>query len=87
MGRSHSNVPIRGTHREWYGFEACPKVIPKIHDINLKSVAFLHFFKHRNIAKAPFCMKTRLDFESAIEFIAPSENFIYNIEIKEKTRF
>ena len=37
------NVPIRGTNREWYGFEACPKVIPKIHEINLKSVAFLHF--------------------------------------------
>ena len=33
----------RKTNREWYGFEACPKVIPKIHDINLKSVAFLYF--------------------------------------------
>ena len=32
-------------------------------------------------------MKARLDFESAIEFIAPSENFIYNIEIKEKYIF
>ena len=43
MGQSHSNVPIRRTNREWYGFEAYPKVIPKIHDINLKSVAFLYF--------------------------------------------
>ena len=43
MGQSHANVPIRGTNREWYGFEAYPKVIPKIHDINRKSVPFLYF--------------------------------------------
>ena len=32
-------------------------------------------------------MKTRLDFESAIEFIVPSENFIYDIELKERHVF
>ena len=80
MGQNHSNVPMRGTSRDWYGFEACPKVIPKIHDINLKSVAFLYF-----IAKARFCMKTRPNFKSAIEFIVRSENSIYDIKIKEES--
>ena len=32
-------------------------------------------------------MKKRLDFESAIEFIVPSENFIYDIELKERHVF
>ena len=39
----HGPEPVRGTNREWYGFEVFPKVITKIHDINLKSVALLYF--------------------------------------------
>ena len=44
--------------------------------------SFFGFLKHWNIAKAPFWMKTRLNFKSAIEFIVSSENFIYDIKIK-----
>ena len=54
---------------------------------DLKSVAFLYFLKHWNIAKAPFCTKTRLNFKSALEFIVSSENFIYDIEIEERSVF
>ena len=32
-------------------------------------------------------METRLNFKSAIEFIVPSENFIYDIKIKERGVF
>ena len=67
MGQSHSNVPIGGTNWEWCGFEVG---------------SFFVFLKHWNIAKAPFCMKTRLNFKSAIEFIASSENFINDIKIE-----
>ena len=43
--------------------------------------------KHWNIAKAPFCMKTRLNFKSAIECIVRSGNFIYEIKIQERSVF
>ena len=32
-------------------------------------------------------MKSRLDFKSAIEFIVPSKNFIYDIKVNERHVF
>ena len=50
--------------------------------------SFFIFLKHcRNITKAPFCIKTRPNFKSAIEFIVSSENFVYDIKIKEISVF
>ena len=45
------------------------------------------FLKHWNIAKAPFCMKTRLNFKSSIECIVRSGSFIYEIKLQERSVF
>ena len=45
------------------------------------------FLKHWNIAKAPFCMKTRLNFKSSIECIVQSGSFIYEIKLQERSVF
>ena len=87
MGQSHANVPIRGTNREWYGFEAYPKVIPKIHDINRKSVPFLYFWSIEILPKSPFAWKRGWILKVLLEFIVSIENFIYDIKIKERSFF
>ena len=45
------------------------------------------FLKQWNIAKASFCMKTRLNFKSSIECIVRSGSFIYEIKLQERSVF
>lgn len=43
--------------QEWYRFEACSKVIPKSHEMNLKSIAFLNFWSIEISPKPTFAWK------------------------------
>ena len=49
--------------------------------------SFFVVLKRWNIAKAPFCMKTRLNFKSAIESTVSSENVFYDIKTKDRSVF